>query len=81
VSKEDATYTDPDEAATFVEKTGVDSLAVAIGTSHGAYKFKGDANLAMDRLTEIVGKVDVPLVLHGASGVNQDHVKIGNDFG
>jgi len=78
VSKEDATYTDPDEAATFVEKTGVDSLAVAIGTSHGAYKFKGDANLAMDRLTEIVGKVDVPLVLHGASGVNQDHVKIGN---
>ncbi|MBN2184394.1 MAG: class II fructose-1,6-bisphosphate aldolase [Candidatus Krumholzibacteriota bacterium] len=81
VSKENATYTDPDEAAEFVEKTGVDSLAVAIGTSHGAYKFKGDAKLAMDRLTEIIGKVDVPLVLHGASGVNQEHVKMGNEFG
>ena len=81
VSKENATYTDPDEAAEFVEKTGVDSLAVAIGTSHGAYKFKGDAKLAMDRLTEIIGKVGVPLVLHGASGVNQEHVKMGNEFG
>ena len=81
VSKENATYTDPDEAVEFVEKTGVDSLAVAIGTSHGAYKFKGDARLAMDRLTEIIGKVDVPLVLHGASGVNQDHVKMGNQYG
>ncbi|MBN2070884.1 MAG: class II fructose-1,6-bisphosphate aldolase [Candidatus Krumholzibacteriota bacterium] len=81
VSKKDATYTDPDEAATFVEQTGVDSLAVAIGTSHGAYKFKGEAKLAMDRLTEIAGKVAIPLVLHGASGVNQDHVRIGNENG
>ncbi len=81
VSKQDATYTDPDEAVEFVEKTGIDSLAVAIGTSHGAYKFKGEAKLAMDRLSEIVSKVDVPLVLHGASGVNQDHVKLGNKYG
>ncbi len=81
VSKENATYTDPEEAAEFVERTGVDSLAVAIGTSHGAYKFKGEAKLAMDRLTEIAGKVDIPLVLHGASGVNQEHVRMGNELG
>ncbi|MBU8922027.1 MAG: class II fructose-1,6-bisphosphate aldolase [Bacteroidales bacterium] len=81
VAEKDAIYTDPDEAVEFVEKTGVDSLAVAIGTSHGAYKFKAEARLAMDILSSIVEKVDVPLVLHGASGVNQAHVSIANEFG
>jgi fructose-bisphosphate aldolase class II len=81
VAEQDAIFTDPGEAADFVEKTGVDSLAVAVGTSHGAYKFKGEAKLAMDRLSEIASVVPVPLVLHGASGVNQDHVKVANEFG
>jgi fructose-bisphosphate aldolase class II len=81
VSEQDAIFTDPDEAAQFVEKTGVDSLAVAVGTSHGAYKFKGEAKLAMDRLSEIAAVVPVPLVLHGASGVNQEHVAVANEFG
>ncbi len=81
VDGKDAIFTDPDEAASFVEKTGVDSLAIAIGTSHGAHKFKGEAKLAMDRLEQIASVVSVPLVLHGASGVNQEHVKVGNAFG
>ncbi len=75
------TLTDTDEAVEFVEKSGVDSLAVAVGTSHGAYKFKGEAKLAMDRLSEIAAVVSVPLVLHGASGVNPEHVAIANEFG
>jgi fructose-bisphosphate aldolase class II len=62
-------YTDPDAAVEFVNRTGVDSLAVAIGTSHGAYKFKGEAKLDFRRLISIRSKVDIPLVLHGASGV------------
>jgi len=75
VSQESATdadedpYTDPDAAVKFVEQTGVDSLAVAIGTSHGAYKFKGEVKLDFERLKAIRSKVSVPLVLHGASGV------------
>ena len=81
VSEQDAIFTNSGEAAEFVEKTGVDSLAVAVGTSHGAYKFKGEAKLAMDRLSEIASIVPVPLVLHGASGVNQEHVAIANEFG
>jgi len=81
VSEKAAIFTDPGEAAEFAGKTGVDSLAVAVGTSHGAYKFKGDAELAMDRLSEIASVVPVPLVLHGASGVNQEHVAIANEFG
>jgi len=62
-------YTDPDAAVEFVDRTGVDALAVAIGTSHGAYKFKGDVKLDFERLKAIRSKVDIPLVLHGASGV------------
>jgi len=62
-------YTDPEAAVEFVERTGVDSLAVAIGTSHGAYKFKGDVKLDFVRLKSIRTKVNIPLVLHGASGV------------
>ncbi len=69
VSEGEAVLTDPDQAAEFVERTGVDSLAVAIGTSHGAYKFKGIPKLDFDRLAEIKSKVEIPLVLHGASAV------------
>ncbi len=65
----EAILTDPEAAKEFVERTNVDALAVAIGTSHGAYKFKGEPKLDFKRLTEIRGEVDVPLVLHGASGV------------
>ena len=81
VEERDALYTDPDEAALFVEKTGVDALAIAVGTSHGAYKFKGEAKLDMDRLSRIVSLVSIPVVLHGASGVNPEHVKLANEYG
>lgn len=83
VSEKDAIYTNPDEAAEFVERSGCDSLAVAIGTSHGAFKFKGEPKLDFERLAEIkeaVGK-DFPLVLHGASSVPAELVKICNDNG
>lgn len=66
-------YTDPVEARIFVEKTGVDSLAVAIGTAHGLYK--GEPKLDFERLSEIAAVVSVPLVLHGASGVPDEMVK------
>lgn len=72
VSEKDAIFTNPDEAKMFVEQTGVDALAVAIGTSHGAFKFKGDANLDFERLAKIEKLVGIPLVLHGASGVPKD---------
>jgi fructose-bisphosphate aldolase class II len=62
-------YTNPESAKEFVEKTGIDALAIAIGTSHGAYKFKGEARLDIHLLKEIKTKVKIPLVLHGASGV------------
>ncbi len=81
VDQQDAKFTDPGEAEEFVERTGVDSLAVAVGTSHGAYKFKGEPRLAMDILSEIASRVEIPLVLHGASGVNEEHVEIANRFG
>ncbi len=82
VSARDATFTDPDEAAEFVERTGVDSLAIAIGTSHGAYKFKGEAYLDFDRLKKISSLIpNTPLVLHGASSVLPEFVKRCNDFG
>jgi fructose-bisphosphate aldolase class II len=70
VNTKDASYTDPDQAVEFVEKTGVDSLAIAIGTSHGAYKFKGEPSLDFARLEKISGLLpNFPLVLHGASTV------------
>ncbi|MBX5328952.1 MAG: class II fructose-1,6-bisphosphate aldolase [Candidatus Bathyarchaeota archaeon] len=71
VEEKEAVLTDPETAKEFVEKTGVDALAVAIGTSHGAYKFKAEPKLDFERLREIREKVDVPLVLHGASSVPQ----------
>ena len=84
VSAEDAFYTSPDEACEFVEKTGVDSLAIAIGTSHGAYKFKPGQNpeLKFDILEEIGKRMPgFPIVLHGASSVDQNHIKMINEYG
>ncbi len=82
VSAKDAVYTNPREAKEFVERSGCDSLAVAIGTSHGAYKFKGDAKLDFERLAEIEQAVpNFPLVLHGASSVPEDLVAICNKYG
>lgn len=82
VSARDATFTVPEEAAEFVQITGVDSLAVAIGTSHGAYKFKGDPYLDFDRLREINKLIpDTPLVLHGASTVLPEFVAKCNEYG
>ena len=77
-----ATFTDPDEAAEFVERTGVDSLAIAIGTSHGAYKFKGDPYLDFERLEKISKLLpSTPLVLHGASTVLPEFVALCNKYG
>ena len=82
VSNADHVYTDPDQAVDFVERTGCDSLAVAIGTSHGAYKFKGEAKLDFERLEEIGKRLPgYPLVLHGASSVPQEFVEVCNKFG
>jgi fructose-bisphosphate aldolase class II len=69
VSEKEAVFTDPQAAEDFVKRTEADALAIAIGTSHGAYKFKGEAKLDFERLKEIARKVSIPLVLHGASGV------------
>lgn len=82
VSDKDARFTDPEQAVEFVERTGVDSLAIAIGTSHGAYKFKGDPYLDYERL-EKIGKLlpNFPIVLHGASTVLPEFVKKCNEFG
>lgn len=73
VDEKDSKYTNPLQAKDFVEKTGIDSLAVAIGTAHGLYK--EEPKLDFDRLKEIREKVDIPLVLHGASGVPEEAVK------
>lgn len=82
VDAKDAIFTDPDEAAEFVALTGCDSLAIAIGTSHGAYKYKGDPYLDYERL-EKVGKLlpNYPIVLHGASTVIPEFVAQCNEFG
>lgn len=82
VSSEDAMFTSPEEAVKFVELTGCDSLAIAIGTSHGAYKFKGEAKLRFDILEEIEKKLPgFPIVLHGASSVPQEFVEMCNKYG
>lgn len=82
VSAEDASYTRPEEVEEFVSRTGVDSLAIAIGTSHGAFKFQGDAALRFDILEEVSKRLPgFPIVLHGASSVNQEYVGMINDFG
>ncbi len=82
VDAKDASYTDPDQVQEFVEKTGVDSLAIAIGTSHGAFKFKGQPKLRFDILEEVGRRLPgFPIVLHGASSVPQEYVKIINQYG
>ncbi|KON31394.1 hypothetical protein AC478_02925 [miscellaneous Crenarchaeota group-1 archaeon SG8-32-3] len=81
VAEKDAILTDPKAAVDFVEKTGVDTLAVAIGTSHGAYKFKTQAKLDIERLKTISQKIGIPLVLHGASSVPQEIVEKANKYG
>ncbi len=82
VAQKDALFTDPDQAAEFVARTGIDSLAIAIGTSHGAYKFKGEAQLDFDRLEKIVKLIpDFPIVLHGASSVPKEFVDLCNQYG
>ncbi|MGI6488377.1 MAG: class II fructose-1,6-bisphosphate aldolase [Syntrophomonadaceae bacterium] len=73
VSDREAVYTDPEEARYFVEKTGVDCLAIAIGTAHGQYK--GEPRLDFDRLETIYNLVKIPIVLHGSSGVPDDQIK------
>ncbi len=84
VKAEDASFTHPDEVCEFTEKTGIDSLAIAIGTSHGAYKFKPGQKpqLRFDILEEVGKRLPgFPIVLHGASSVPQDRVAIINQFG
>ncbi|MDY0274709.1 MAG: class II fructose-1,6-bisphosphate aldolase [Desulfomicrobium sp.] len=82
VNVEHSVYTDPDQAAEFVGRTGCDSLAIAIGTSHGAYKFAGEAKLDFARLEKIAGLLPgYPIVLHGASSVPQEFVAMANQYG
>lgn len=82
VSADDAMYTDPEQAKEFVERTGCDSLAIAIGTSHGAYKFKGEAKLRFDILAKIKELIpNTPIVLHGASTVIPELVEMCNNYG
>lgn len=84
VSAEDSFYTDPNEVEEFVKRTGIDSLAIAIGTSHGAYKFKPgtDPKLRFDILEEVSKRLPgFPIVLHGASSVPQEYVKMVNENG
>ncbi len=82
VDEKDARLTDPDEAVEFVKESGCDTLACAIGTSHGAYKFSSDGKVDIERvkkLTEVLP--DLPLVMHGSSSVPQEYVQIVNQYG
>ena len=82
VAEDDAMYTDPDQAAEFVRITGCDSLAIAIGTSHGAYKFKGEPRLRFDILEKVKEKIpNTPIVLHGASTVIPELLDMCNKYG
>ena len=82
VSAEDSSYTHPDEVEEFVKRTGCDSLAIAIGTSHGAFKFAGEPKLRFDILEEVAKRLPgFPIVLHGASSVVPEYVKMINEFG
>ena len=84
VSAEDSHYTRPEEVEEFVSKTGCDSLAIAIGTSHGAYKFKPGTKpqLRFDILEEVIKKLPgFPIVLHGSSSVPQEYVEMVNTYG
>ena len=82
VSEDDARYTNPDEAYEFVQRTGCDSLAIAIGTSHGAYKFSGEPRLRYDILQKVKEKLpNTPIVLHGASTVIPELLEMCNKYG
>jgi len=82
VSAEDSSYTHPDEVEEFVKRTGCDSLAIAIGTSHGAYKFQGEPKLRFDILEEVGRRLPgYPIVLHGASSVIPEYVQMINQYG
>ncbi|MBE5813441.1 MAG: class II fructose-1,6-bisphosphate aldolase [Clostridiales bacterium] len=82
VAEKDAAFTDPEQAAEFVHRTGCDSLAIAIGTSHGAYKFKGEPQLRYDILEKVTQLLPgLPIVLHGASTVMPEFVKECNQYG
>ena len=82
VKAEDSSYTDPDQVQEFAERTGVDSLAIAIGTSHGAFKFKGTPKLRFDILEEVARRLPgFPIVLHGASSVIPEFVDMVNQYG
>ena len=81
VEARDAHFTNPEQAVEFVAKTGCDALAIAIGTSHGAYKFTSESKLDFNRLKKIKSMVKVPLVLHGASGIPANVKKICIDYG
>ena len=82
VSSDTHTFTAQAQAIDFIEKTGVDSLAIAIGTSHGLYKFKGEAKLRLDILETLQAqKPNFPFVLHGASSIPQDYVALANKYG
>ena len=81
VEEKEAILTDPKTAVEFVEKTGIDTLAVAIGTSHGAYKFKSESKLDIERLRTISQRISIPLVLHGASSVPQWLIEKATKYG
>ncbi len=82
VSHEDSSYTRPEDVEEFVTKTGCDSLAIAIGTSHGAFKFKGEPKLRFDILEDVSRRLPgFPIVLHGASSVIPEYVAMINQFG
>ncbi len=79
VEEKDAMYTDPDQAKEFVERTGVDALAIAIGTAHGVYE--GEPELDFERLKTIKGLIEMPVVLHGASGISAEDLQTGVKYG
>ncbi|MBU0540422.1 class II fructose-bisphosphate aldolase [Patescibacteria group bacterium] len=81
VKEKDAALTNPEEAVRFAKDTKCDSLAIAIGTSHGAYKFKGKTHLDIGRLKKIAKLVALPIVLHGASGVREDLKTMAEKYG
>jgi len=82
IKSKESVFTDPDEAVEFVKRTGCDSLAISIGTSHGAYKFKGEPTLDIERLETISKKLPgYPLVLHGSSSVLPEFVEEANKYG
>jgi fructose-bisphosphate aldolase class II len=81
VAERDAVFVDPDEAGRFVQETNVDSLAPAVGTSHGAFKYKGAARLDLERLKKVKEKTGIPLVLHGASSIPADLLQEAIDSG